>query len=79
MIASNRQRRAWLLTLNDNIGAQCDPKIFRTEAIAYVFSAKGATFSASLGSAPGFVEPQNNVSAESAIHFCLGLRNHLLN
>ena len=31
------------------------------------------------GSAPGFVEPQNNVSAESAIHFCLGLRNHLLN
>ena len=31
------------------------------------------------GSAPGFVEPQNNVSAESAIHSCLGLRNHLLN
>jgi hypothetical protein len=31
------------------------------------------------GSAPGFVEPQNNVGAESAIHFCLGLRNHLLN
>jgi hypothetical protein len=31
------------------------------------------------GSAPGFVEFQNNVRAESAIHFCLGLRNHLLN
>jgi hypothetical protein len=31
------------------------------------------------GNALGFVEPQNNVSAESAIHFCLGLRNHLLN
>jgi hypothetical protein len=24
------------------------------------------------GSSPGFVEPQNNVSAEGAIHFCLG-------
>jgi hypothetical protein len=31
------------------------------------------------GNASGFVEPQNNVRAESAIHFCLGLRNHLLN
>jgi hypothetical protein len=47
--------------------------------VAYLISAKGAAFSASLGQRPGFVEPQNNVSAESAIHFCLGLRNHLLN
>jgi hypothetical protein len=31
------------------------------------------------GTAPGFVEPQNNLGAESAIHFCLGLRNRLLN
>jgi hypothetical protein len=52
----------------------CEPKPLRI-----CLAPKGATFTPAWGSALGFVEPQNNVSAEGALHFCLGLRNYLLN
>ena len=38
-----------------------------------------ALFSPAWGIAPGFVAPQNNISAEGAIHFRVGLRDDLLN
>jgi hypothetical protein len=41
-----------LLSLSDKITARCDPGIFGTEATPYLFSAKGATFSVSLGQLP---------------------------
>jgi hypothetical protein len=56
-----------------------DPNTFFTAPKACLFSAKGAAFSASLGQRPRIRGTPNNVSAEGAIHFALGLRNHLLN
>jgi hypothetical protein len=52
----------------------CEPKQLRI-----CLAPKVQNSALAWGSALGFVEPQNNVSAESAIHFCLGLRNYMLN
>jgi hypothetical protein len=52
----------------------CEPKHLRI-----CLAPKAQHSALAWGSALGFVEHQNNVSAEGAIHFCLGLRNQPLN
>jgi hypothetical protein len=59
------------------IGAFCNVSNRSNRCVC--FAPKAQHSAPAWGGAPGFVEPQNNVSAESAIHFCPGLRNHLLN